>query len=604
MPKVKVKLQDGTVKEYDQSSPEYRALYQSGKLAGQNSATGEFTGRQLPEATVTGKKTEWNKLKEHVIDENKNTGLLGQMTVVPFGMVAGVPQLLATRAITGKYQRPSEALHRKTFVGKLATDMLLDPLAFTGLATAGTKGLIRNAPKIAKAAGSATNILSKVPKVFPYLEQAADNVAQAIRPKPLPVGVTDRATLASERQLFPTRSSYKEATEDLNRHWRVNGSETPDWVPPADASETRSSYLQHQADRANQEVSSFRTPKEFPEYIRSERGLFSTPEDYREAMDRMRNFEKHGVGNRQDLMTDLSTTFENMRQSGGIDWDIDMPSEIFIPPDRPQGLLSRAKQTAQRYTPSAIRNRKNLPPPPPAQEAPLSGWGTENWEPTPPPDPMLGPEYYGESVGKDLFFRPLDNTGSIKGFEVHNPFTGERVYTSQGVDGIYSTYGNMKNQFDAGKGLLTLKKRHTIGDIFGNPGSLSPDSWKLWQTEVNRGNLLPIETGKYTHLNPMGKHSELSKLMSGEMFFSTEAEAEKAAEYLGSFIKHPDIKMRPRVTPAPEGSGMGGTFYVEIPDLLYKKLNMILGAIAGGGVAGTVASKTESRRLGGLLKKK
>lgn len=135
--KIKVKLQDGTIRELDTSSKEYKDLYATGKIAG--SKDGVYS-RELPNVGVSAirKKTVWDKVAE----ESKDMGPLALMTYGPAAMAMGIPQLLATEKITGKYQRPSEAMNIKNPIAKMAIDIGLDPvnLAFPALGALG-KGL-------------------------------------------------------------------------------------------------------------------------------------------------------------------------------------------------------------------------------------------------------------------------------------------------------------------------------------------------------------------------------------------------------------------------------------------------------------------------------
>jgi hypothetical protein len=135
------------------SDPRYKELYNANMIAGYDEKTGMYSGKTLPEVSVTAERpmTVGRKLAE----EYKDSGPLHIMTTMPFEAALSVPQLLATKAITGKVQRPSEALKVKSKVGKIATDMALDPMNLVGAGIGSKllkeKGLLGNTRKIDQA---------------------------------------------------------------------------------------------------------------------------------------------------------------------------------------------------------------------------------------------------------------------------------------------------------------------------------------------------------------------------------------------------------------------------------------------------------------------
>lgn len=209
----------------------------------------------------------------------------------------------------------------------------------------------------------------------------------------------------------------------------------------------------------------------------------------------------------------------------------------------------------------------------------------ESWR-IPDTNPVINKEKIGDHL-ELIQYKDGSNT-------VANTTTGGSVSTSRYHDGTFSTYGNMSSTMDAGKAISALHKAHKIGDKFAHPGSLSPDSWKVWMTRVNRGDVMPIDEGKVIPLNSMGTHTQTSKTMSSTVF-DTEAEAQKIANELNVHIKDPRV---PKVKMIEIGYGQ---YTVEIPDLTYEKLKLVLGPLIGGTVGAKVVS---NKKFGGLLKRK
>lgn len=80
--------------------------------------------------------------KKQVVDKPQEEGWLDKVD-----NVLSAPQRAATYALTGKYQNPSEALGIKNEWGKMAVDMVLDPMNLLGVGTV-TKGLGKVAAKV------------------------------------------------------------------------------------------------------------------------------------------------------------------------------------------------------------------------------------------------------------------------------------------------------------------------------------------------------------------------------------------------------------------------------------------------------------------------
>lgn len=124
-------------------SYEYKKLYPN--LATKSSTPNADYQRTLPDITITAKDNslkgkinrslnDWGKYVIQHSDTSSPASALATSITVPFQ----IPQDLVTKAITGKWQKPSEALNIKNPIGATATDMVLDPVNLVG-AGIGTK---------------------------------------------------------------------------------------------------------------------------------------------------------------------------------------------------------------------------------------------------------------------------------------------------------------------------------------------------------------------------------------------------------------------------------------------------------------------------------
>jgi len=80
--------------------------------------------------------------------------------VAKFFDMFSVPQKAATKAVTGKYQTPSEAMNIKNPVGAFATDMILDPLNLMGA------GIVGKAAKASTESGALSKAYKYNPLAF------------------------------------------------------------------------------------------------------------------------------------------------------------------------------------------------------------------------------------------------------------------------------------------------------------------------------------------------------------------------------------------------------------------------------------------------------
>jgi hypothetical protein len=103
----------------------------------------------LPEVVVTPEAEEqgfWKQSIRSYLDENKDAGLLGALSsVVTYPL--GLPQQAMMYGLTGKVQRPSEALGIKNGLKALATDIIADPTNLLGV------GIADDALKLSSKAG-------------------------------------------------------------------------------------------------------------------------------------------------------------------------------------------------------------------------------------------------------------------------------------------------------------------------------------------------------------------------------------------------------------------------------------------------------------------
>jgi hypothetical protein len=125
-------------KQVKYNTPEYREEYNKGNVL---SSTGERSPIALDEVTVQNDyKRPRNWLEQYadkIVDENKDAGLMGSIFGTPISAVTSIPQMFATKAMSGEMQRPSEAMNIQNPYGAMAVDAVLDPanLAGAGLLT-------------------------------------------------------------------------------------------------------------------------------------------------------------------------------------------------------------------------------------------------------------------------------------------------------------------------------------------------------------------------------------------------------------------------------------------------------------------------------------
>jgi hypothetical protein len=88
------------------------------------------TGYHLPEVEISAKAPD--TYNNYIRNKYKDAGLGAVMFGMPLDYAFGFPQAAMTKAFTGKYQLPSEAMGIENPVGALLTDAALDPVNITG----------------------------------------------------------------------------------------------------------------------------------------------------------------------------------------------------------------------------------------------------------------------------------------------------------------------------------------------------------------------------------------------------------------------------------------------------------------------------------------
>ena len=138
-----------TGKKVKYNTPEYREEYNKGEVL---SSTGERSPIALDEVTVQNDyKRPRNWLEQYadkIVDENKDAGVLGSIFGTPISAVTSLPQMFATKSITGEMQRPSEAMNIENPYGSMAVDAVLDPVNLAGAGLLTKENLLSGLGKI------------------------------------------------------------------------------------------------------------------------------------------------------------------------------------------------------------------------------------------------------------------------------------------------------------------------------------------------------------------------------------------------------------------------------------------------------------------------
>lgn len=120
----------------------HRDLYNSGRLMTYDPQRDEYVAPNLPEFAVTAKRNksfleEWG---DKIVQESQGSGPAGAIFGATMNAGSSLAQLALMKLLTGKTQRPSEAMDVQNPYGGMAVDAVLDPLnALGGFAAKGNK---------------------------------------------------------------------------------------------------------------------------------------------------------------------------------------------------------------------------------------------------------------------------------------------------------------------------------------------------------------------------------------------------------------------------------------------------------------------------------
>lgn len=168
--KPKTISQDGTKVDYHTGdkvtygTPEYKEAYDRGEVV---TDQGEYSPIALDEVVIQNNYKRprgfWEQYRDKIVDENKDSGVLGAIIGTPISAITSLPQLAATYAMTDKVQRPSEAMDIQNPYGAMVTDAVLDPANLVGA------GVLTKEKALARlAASKESGLLSNAYKYNPW----------------------------------------------------------------------------------------------------------------------------------------------------------------------------------------------------------------------------------------------------------------------------------------------------------------------------------------------------------------------------------------------------------------------------------------------------
>lgn len=151
-----------TGKVVDWGTPEYETAYNRGEVLSDKGVPSEVTmqGGTLDEVVIKNnyKRGFLEKYRDKILEENKDAGVLGAIIGTPISAITSLPQLAATYAITGKVERPSEAMDIQNPYGAMAVDAIADPSNWIGVGELTAAGRLTKAEALAKLAKMPTSI--------------------------------------------------------------------------------------------------------------------------------------------------------------------------------------------------------------------------------------------------------------------------------------------------------------------------------------------------------------------------------------------------------------------------------------------------------------
>ena len=171
----------------DWGTPEYERAYNRGEVLSEDGVRSEVTleGGVLPEVVLQNnyKRGFWEKYRDKIIEENKDTGVLGAIIGTPISAITSLPQLAATYGITGEMQRPSEAMDIENPYGAFAVDAVTDPTTLIGV------GELSGLSKLTK-----ENALAKLANIRNIKTSVAPELTEGVATQgfPNPLGIVDK----------------------------------------------------------------------------------------------------------------------------------------------------------------------------------------------------------------------------------------------------------------------------------------------------------------------------------------------------------------------------------------------------------------------------
>ena len=157
-----------TGKIVDWGTPEYETAYNRGEVLSDKGVPSEVTmqGGTLDEVVIKNnyKRGFLEKYRDKIVEENKDAGLLGAIIGTPLSAITSLPQLAATYAITGKVERPSEAMDIQNPYGAMAVDAIADPSNWIGAGELTALGRLTKEQALAKLAKMPTSIAPELRK--------------------------------------------------------------------------------------------------------------------------------------------------------------------------------------------------------------------------------------------------------------------------------------------------------------------------------------------------------------------------------------------------------------------------------------------------------
>lgn len=170
------KYKTGNKVEY--GTPEYREAYNKGEVVTDKGVRSPIA---LDEVVIQNNYKRprgfWEQYADKIVEENKNAGPLGAAVGTPISAVFSLPQLAMMKALTGKMQRPSEAMDIENPYGAIAIDAITDPTNLVGAGVLTKEealaklASIKNSPRFTKGM-----VKGVIPKLGDEFANAVENI--------------------------------------------------------------------------------------------------------------------------------------------------------------------------------------------------------------------------------------------------------------------------------------------------------------------------------------------------------------------------------------------------------------------------------------------